>query len=106
MARRKGREAEGGTIRQRMMARLAVGWASAKELSALLHIGEKEIYGHLLHLEKSAPRSGMVLVVKPAACRDCGFVFKKRERLTKPGSCPLCQGTFMEEPLFALEQRR
>lgn len=105
MGRSRALEAAGGTIRQRMMARLATGWASAKELSALLHIGEKEVYGHLRHIEKSAARSGGVLVVKPAICRDCGFVFKKRHRLTKPGSCPLCQGTFVEEPLFVLEQR-
>lgn len=96
---------ESGTIRQRMMARLATGFFSAKELSGLLHIGEKEVYDHLRHIEKSAPRSGVFLAVKPAVCRDCGFVFRKRGRLTKPGSCPLCQGTFVEEPLFSLEQR-
>ncbi|MEW6593449.1 MAG: transcriptional regulator [Thermodesulfobacteriota bacterium] len=99
------REAVGGTIRQRMMERLATGWASARELSVLLHIGEKEVYDHLRHIEKSAARSGNVLVVQPSVCRDCGFVFAKRDRLTKPGSCPLCRGTFVEEPLFALEKR-
>lgn len=94
-----------GTIRQRMMARLAAGRVSAKELSGLLHIGEKEVHGHLVHIGKSAPRSGFHLAVQPAICRDCGFVFRKRKRLTKPGSCPLCRGTFVEEPLFSLEQR-
>lgn len=105
MVRERVREAVGGTIRQRMTARLAEGWASAKELSALLHIGEKEVYDHLRHIEKSAAHSGAALAVQPAVCRDCGFVFKKRQRLTKPGSCPICQGTFVEEPLFALERR-
>lgn len=105
MRQARVREVVGGTIRQHMAARLATGWASAKELSALLHIGEKEVYDHLGHIEKSAPRSGGMLVVQPAVCRDCGFVFKKRGRLTKPGSCPLCRGTFVEEPLFRLEHR-
>ena len=105
MVRERVREAEGGTIRQRMMARLATGWASAKELSALLHIGEKEVYDHLRHIDKSAAHSGSALAVQPAVFRDCGFVFRKRERLTKPGSCPICSGTYVEEPLFALQQR-
>ena len=92
-----------GTIRQQMAVLLEGGWISAKELSGRLHIGEKEVYGHLVHIEKSAPRSGFHLVLKPAACRDCGFVFAKRERLTKPGKCPKCRGTFVEEPLFSLQ---
>ena len=91
-----------GTIRQQMATLLAAGWISARQLSGQLHIGEKEVYAHLAHLEKSAPRSGCKLAVKPAACRDCGFVFVKRERLTKPGKCPQCRGTFVEEPFFSL----
>jgi predicted Zn-ribbon and HTH transcriptional regulator len=38
------------------------------------------------------------VVVHPARCRKCGFVFS-REHLHKPGKCPRCKGTWIAEPM-------
>jgi hypothetical protein len=40
--------------------------------------------------------------VTPAECRKCGFVFQKREKLKKPGKCPICRSESIEEPLFGI----
>ncbi len=64
---------------------------TARELSALVHIREKDVAPHLEHLEKSLRRSGKRLVIEPAECLQCGFRFEKRRRFTKPSACPRCR---------------
>jgi len=44
-------------------------------------------------------------VVEPARCRKRGFRFHS-EKLHKPGKCPRCKGTWISEPLIAVEERR
>lgn len=45
----------------------------------------------LAHLEKSLRRGPRHLVVTPARCIACGFAFRKRERFSTPGRCPVCR---------------
>jgi hypothetical protein len=35
----------------------------------------------------------------------CGFIFRKRDRLKKPGRCPVCHGEHIQDPLFSIIQR-
>ena len=76
----------------------------AKEISARVHITEKEVYGHLEHIRLSIHANGGLLEVTPAECRGCGFVFTKRGRLTPPGKCPVCRHESIFEPLFAVRR--
>jgi len=91
------------TIRRAIIFALQEGPVLAKEISAAVSIPEKEVYGHLEHIRKSIAASGQRLVVTPAECKKCGFEFSKRERLNKPGKCPVCKGESIHEPLFAIE---
>lgn len=43
-----------------------------------------------------------MLEITPAECRNCGFVFAKRERLTSPGKCPVCRNEAILDPLFRI----
>lgn len=72
---------------------------SARELSQRVGIGESEVLAHLEHI-RVAQRGA--LVVSPAYCIGCGFVFKKRERLKGPGRCPVCRGEHIAEPRFSI----
>ncbi|MEW5747034.1 MAG: ArsR family transcriptional regulator [Nitrospirota bacterium] len=94
------------TVRRAIMELLRDRTLSAKEISADVGIPEKAVYDHLTHIEKSALQKHRQLVVVPAACKKCGFVFRKRERLTKPGRCPVCKGQSIEEPLFSIEEKK
>jgi hypothetical protein len=89
------------TIRQKIISLLADRTVSAKDLSAEVSVSEKEIYEHLEHIHRSV---GKGLTVMPAECRKCGFVFKKRDKLKKPGRCPLCHNELIEEPLFSIRR--
>lgn len=89
------------TVRRRMLSLLEEGTRSARELSSLLRVPEKEVRRHLPHVEKTLRQKGRRLIVEPAGCRKCGFVFRKRERFTKPSRCPVCRSESVEEPLFS-----
>jgi len=91
------------TIRQQIIFLLKGRPLSAKGISAEVRISEKEVYGHLEHIQKSIDVMECRLIVTPAECCKCGFVFKKRERLKKPGRCPVCRSESITEPMFSIE---
>ena len=88
------------TIRRQIQEVLEQETLSARDISAAVGIPEKDVYGHLEHLQRSLQRENRRLDVTPAQCRKCGFVFTKRNRLSRPGKCPICRGESIEEPLF------
>ena len=90
------------THRQEILQLLEQGPISARELSQMLRIKEKEIYEHLPHVARSLAGQGHKLTVQPFACLKCGYIFKERKRFTRPGRCPQCKATHLEEPLIAI----
>jgi predicted Zn-ribbon and HTH transcriptional regulator len=79
---------------------------SALEISGYAGVTEKEVHGHLEHIQRSLNKSGQKLVITPAECKQCGFVFRKRERLKRPGRCPACRSESITEPLFSIANDR
>jgi len=92
------------TLRQAMKELLAEQSYSSLELSQLLSQSEKEVVDHLTHLAR-APGPGRRFQIIPAVCKNCGFVFRKRDRLTRPSRCPLCQQQSISRPRFALVEK-
>lgn len=75
----------------------------AHEISDRCGIPEKDVAAHLEHLQRSLKQRGERLIVAPATCLSCGFVFKTRTKLTSPGSCPSCRETHIASPMFRIE---
>jgi len=73
---------------------------SAQELASALLLTASEVEGHLGHLRKSLKKR---LIVEPAWCRACGYVFQKRGRLDAPGRCPVCRGQRIDGPWFRVK---
>jgi predicted Zn-ribbon and HTH transcriptional regulator len=92
------------TLRQSILRCLQEGPLTARELSALVQIREKDVIPHLEHLEKSLRRSGHGLAIEPSECLQCGFRFEKRRRLSKPSACPRCRCQRIDPPVFRLEK--
>ncbi len=86
------------------MAILETGIVSAKDISSEVRLPEKEVYEHLDHIRKTLSKKEYHLDVTPAECSKCGFAFSKREKLKKPGKCPVCKGELITEPLFSLRK--
>jgi len=91
------------TFRKGIISILKIGRpVSAGDLSVDLSISEKDVYSHLEHILKTVHRKGEKLVITPAKCRGCGFIFRGRRRLRKPGKCPVCRSEFIEEPIYSI----
>jgi predicted Zn-ribbon and HTH transcriptional regulator len=92
------------TVRQEITALLQGGGNfTVRDISVNVGVSEREVLEHLAHIQRSLERKGPALAVTPAECRRCGFVFRKRERLKKPGKCPVCKSQSIEEPLFSIK---
>jgi len=89
------------TIRQMIKELLRKESLSSLELSQRLSVSERDVLDHLAHLARS-PGPGHRFQITPAVCNNCGFAFKKRERLTKPSRCPICQHESIRRPRFTL----
>jgi predicted Zn-ribbon and HTH transcriptional regulator len=90
------------TFRQEIISVLTERSLSAREISAEVGISEKEVVDHLGHIRIAVRKSKERLMIIPAECKKCGFRFKKRERLNKPGKCPICRSQQIQEPLFSI----
>ena len=90
------------TVRREIIAALEEGAHSARDLSVVVGISEREVAGHLEHIKKTIAPSGHHLVIMPAECKKCGFVFAKRDKLARPGKCPVCRGESIRDPLFSI----
>jgi len=92
------------TIRREILEILKENTLSIKDISKIVKIPEKTVVGHLEHISKTITHEGLFLKVIPAVCLHCGFVFKKRDRMGKPGKCPMCKSEHIKEPLYKIEK--
>jgi len=72
------------------------------EIARIERIRVQDLADDLEHLKKSLKHEGMRLAVEPASCQKCGFVFT-RGKLLKPGRCPKCKSTWIDEPRVGVE---
>ena len=74
---------------------------SAKEIKSILKISrEKEVYEHITHIFKSSKRRGDKVIIIPAVCKECGFVFNTDKRIKMPSRCPRCKSNKILSPRF------
>ncbi len=92
------------TVRQAIKELLQEEALSTLEISQRLSLPEKEVLAHLAHIAR-APGEGFHFQVTPAECKHCGFVFRKRDRLTIPSRCPLCHYQSIRRPRFKLVKK-
>ena len=75
---------------------------SARDLSQALSIREKEVYAHLSHISRTVTAQKKKLMIIPAECLECGFVFEKRKRFTRPSRCPHCKSEHIQNPMYQI----
>ena len=68
-------------------------------------MSEKEVYGHLEHIRRSATAAGERFRIVPAECQGCGFTFIDRQRLTRPGRCPNCRQGRVSRPAYRIDPK-
>lgn len=71
------------------------------DIATAFAVSPKEVEADLQHLMRTLKKSAYRLKIHPATCRKCGFVFSA-DKLSKPGKCPRCKGTWIEAPLVEI----
>ncbi|MBU4315789.1 MAG: transcriptional regulator [Proteobacteria bacterium] len=97
-----GKEDCAKTLRQAMIDLLEDGPKSAKDLSQGLKVQEKLVYDHLCHIERTIKAKGRKLVILPAKCSSCDYVFSDRKKFAKPGRCPECKRSHITAPAYEI----
>ncbi|MGI5861043.1 MAG: transcriptional regulator [Myxococcales bacterium] len=100
----KGPPERESTVRAALRRELERGPLTARELSSGVGIRERDVAGHLEHLSRSLEARGDKLVIQPASCLECGYLFRERKRFTTPGRCPRCGSERIEPPAFSVEK--
>ena len=75
----------------------------AREISSAVGVREKEVYTHLNHISRSIKRQGKKLIITPAECFGCEYVFEKRKRFTRPSRCPICKSEHIRNPMYRID---
>lgn len=92
------------TPRQRIIDLLIGARLSSYQLAQMLGIPERHVEEHLPHVVKTIVRDKTKkFILDPAACRDCGFLFQDRTRLTRPSRCPRCRSEAITDPRYGIE---
>jgi predicted Zn-ribbon and HTH transcriptional regulator len=90
------------TLRKRLHDLLSQQPRSISSLARELGMSRGDLEDELRHTIRSAEGAGHHIVVVPARCKTCGFVFSE-DKLTKPSRCPACKGSRLFEPQVQLE---
>jgi predicted Zn-ribbon and HTH transcriptional regulator len=78
--------------RRELIALLSVQPRSVSSLAREMGLRRGDVEKDLRHAIRSATAAGHLVMIEPACCRSCGFVFGD-DRLAKPGRCPECKGS-------------
>ncbi|MEE4264630.1 MAG: transcriptional regulator [Desulfobacteraceae bacterium] len=91
------------TVRQKIIKLLSEDELDARGLSREAGIREKEVYDHLAHIARSLAAKGSKLNIRPGRCLSCDYVFKDRQRFTRPGRCPRCKQSHLQSPSYFID---
>jgi predicted Zn-ribbon and HTH transcriptional regulator len=87
------------TRRQEITERLSGNEWEFDELRRELGLTVKVLEEDLRHIDRSVRADGRRLMLKPASCEQCGFVFASRA-FHPPGRCPECRDRRISGPWF------
>ena len=89
-------------FRKQLMEILSSEPRTASSLAREIGLARKDVEEDLRHMIRSARAAGHRVIVEPARCKACGYVFDEG-KLSKPSRCPACKSTWLFEPLLRVE---
>jgi predicted Zn-ribbon and HTH transcriptional regulator len=90
------------TTRERIAARIREGSATPGELAESFSVPRSTALEHVRHVARSLESAEEQVLVRPPACRDCGFEGFD-DRLNVPSRCPECKSEDVAEPAVTIE---
>jgi predicted Zn-ribbon and HTH transcriptional regulator len=89
-------------FRRDLLTLLTIEPRSVSSIARDLGLSRRDVEDDLRHVIRSARAAGHRIIVEPARCRSCGFLFSE-DKLVKPGKCPACRGTRLYEAQIRIE---
>lgn len=89
------------TLRRHLHEILSHEPRSVSSLARELGLRRGDVEADLQHMLRSAAARGDAVDVLPARCKACGFEFGT-DRLAKPGRCPSCKASRIQEAMIAI----
>ena len=90
------------TFRRDLVKILSTEPRSVSSIAREMGLDRRDVEDDLRHAIRSAQAAGHTVIVEPARCKQCGFVFGE-DRLAKPGKCPECKGSRIFEAQIRIE---
>ncbi|AAG18946.1 transcriptional regulator [Halobacterium salinarum] len=90
------------TTRERVRAALREQPATPSEVAAAFEVARGTALTHVRHIAESLDSADEELLVRPPACRDCGFE-DFDDPVNVPSRCPECKSESIAEPAFVVE---
>ncbi|MFX1607052.1 MAG: transcriptional regulator [Promethearchaeota archaeon] len=80
---------------------------TVEEICERLDIKKRSIvYEDIDHISKSVKRENKELLIRPARCGKCLFIFKARKTAKAPSKCPKCRSEWILSPAFLIRYRK
>jgi len=98
-------ELEMSTRRQRIAELLedAEHPLTAQDVCDILDIKSRSIvYEDIEHISRSVKRKGRQVLIRPASCGKCGYVFASRKSVKRPSRCLKCRSQWIVQPAYLI----
>jgi hypothetical protein len=89
------------TLRRHLHELLSHEPRSVSSLARELGLRKQDLEADLQHMLRSAAARGEAIEILPARCKACGFEFGP-DRLAKPGRCPTCRESRIQEAMIRI----
>ena len=90
------------TVRRDLVQMLTSQPRSVSSIARELGLDRRDVEDHLRHAIRSARAAGHHVIIEPARCKQCGFMFGE-DKLSKPGKCPECRGSRIFEAQIRID---
>lgn len=80
---------------------------TAQDLCDILDLKKRAIiYEDIDHIARSVKNQGKQVVVSPARCGKCQFIFKKMKSSKAPTKCPKCRSEWIIAPGYLIRDKK
>jgi predicted Zn-ribbon and HTH transcriptional regulator len=80
---------------------------TAQDICVILDVESRSIvYEDIGHIAKSVRNSGKELLIRPASCGKCGYIFSTRRVASRPSKCPKCRSQWILLPGYLIRSKR
>jgi predicted Zn-ribbon and HTH transcriptional regulator len=80
---------------------------TAQEICDALDLNKRSIvYEDINHITRSVRNQGKEVIVKPASCGKCHYIFRVKDSAKAPTKCPKCRSEWILAPSFLIRAKK